>query len=92
MGNKQISYIERGFALIELMIMVAIIGVLATLALPEYKNYTIHTKISEGLLLAAPCQRAMEEIAATGARASTTCVGYRRTILSRRLWLPASQL
>ena len=50
-----------GFTLIELMIVVAIIGILASIALPAYQNYTASAKISEALLAASNCKTSLTE-------------------------------
>jgi len=53
--------LQKGFTLIELMIVVAIIGILAAIAIPAYQDYTIRSKITEGLSLAASAKVAVAD-------------------------------
>ena len=56
-----IKQAQKGFTLIELMIVVAIIGILAAIALPAYQDYTKRTHVSEGLTLASGSKAAISE-------------------------------
>ncbi len=55
------KHTQQGFTLIELMIVVAIIGILAAIALPAYQDYTIRAKVSEGVVAASAAKATVSE-------------------------------
>ena len=68
--RRSLQKMQKGFTLIELMIVVAIIGILAAVALPAYQDYTVRAKASEVILAASSCRTAITELVQSSATPS----------------------
>lgn len=68
--------VQKGFTLIELMIVVAIIGILAAVALPAYQDYTVRAKMSEVVLALDTCKTSVTEVSQTGVTTAPAANGF----------------
>ena len=74
--------LQKGFTLIELMIVVAIIGILAAVALPAYQDYTIRAKMSEVILAMSSCRTSITEVYQSGPPTAPALDGWGCEILT----------
>ena len=68
--------LQKGFTLLELMIVVAIIGILAAVALPAYQDYTIRAKMSEVILAMSSCRTSITEVYQSGPTTAPSADGW----------------
>jgi type IV pilus assembly protein PilA len=72
--NRISKAAQKGFTLIELMIVVAIIGILAAVALPAYQDYTVRAKVSEVVLAASSCRTTITEVVQSASQVDISAI------------------